>query len=120
MLVPWIFTSLITGMTAYLPVQVASCEISTPAFVPQSGDQAGWDQIGNYVLHVRFLNRNAEAVSRVVFQLDNGTTITDAGSFSQNVLIDHRLPLDKTDATGCSLYSVQLADGNTFYAASSK
>ena len=113
MLMPLTFSSLVTSITVSSPVQIASCEILTPISVPQAGDQGGFDQIGNYELHVRFLNRGAEPISRVVFQLSDGTTVTDVGNFTQNALIDHRLPLDATHATGCSLSSVQLADGTT-------
>lgn len=117
MLLPLVFASLLTGVAASPPVQVATCEVSTPTSVPQFGESGGIGQTGDYALHVRFLNTSAKPVSRVSFQLDDGTTVVDSGKFSPNIVIDRSINLDATNSTGCSLLSVQFADGSQWIAA---
>lgn len=107
------FTAMIlaalTGYANALPVNVASCEIETPIVVPQG--EAGSQIIGGYALHVRFSNTAAQPISRVVFRLNDGTTVSDTGTFSPGVSIDHKLALNDENATSCTADSAVLADG---------
>ncbi len=106
------FTAMIlaalTGYTTALPVK-ASCEISTPTLVPQG--EAGEQMIGGYSLHVIFTDTAAEPLSKIAFRLNDGTTVSDVGTFSPGVSIEHRLALNDENATSCTADSVVLANG---------
>jgi hypothetical protein len=106
-----IILAALTGYANTLPVNVASCQIETPLVLPLgSGDGPG-QTIGRYALHVRFSDTAAQPISKVVFRLNDGTTVSDAGTFSPGVSIDHRLALNDENATSCTADSAVLADG---------
>lgn len=94
-----------------LPVQLRTCDIAQPIVSPQSGDLGGFETIRGYQLHVRFTNVATEPITKVVFALNDGTTVADSGTFSPAVAIDHTIALNASEATGCAVQSVVLADG---------
>lgn len=104
-----IILAALTGYTNAPPVNVASCQVETPIMVPQ-GD-AGSQIIGGYALHVRFSDTAAQPISKVVFRLNDGTTVSDMGTFSPGVSIDHKFALNDENATSCTVDSAVLADG---------
>ena len=99
----------VTSYTSGQPVNVASCAIESPIIVPSN--DGGPQIIGGYALHVRFTNTAAQPLSKVVFRLNDGTTVSDAGTFSPGVSINHKLALNETNATSCTAESAILADG---------
>jgi hypothetical protein len=106
-----IILATLTGYTNSQPVNVASCQIETPITLPLgSGDGPG-QVIGRYALHVRFSDTAAQPISKVVFRLNDGTTVSDVGTFSPGVSIDHNLALNDENATSCTADSAVLADG---------
>lgn len=102
---------LAAAISTDLPIHVDACNISPPVATPQTGDQVGFDTIGGYQLHVRFTDLATESITKVVFALNDGTLVSDTGTFSPGVVIDHTLRLDTTSATACAVTSVLLADG---------
>lgn len=94
-----------------LPVQLLTCDVTQPIVSPQTGDSGGFDVIRGYQLHVRFTNVAAVPITTVVFRLNDGTMVTDRGTFSPTVAIDHTINLHASDATGCAVQSVVLSDG---------
>jgi hypothetical protein len=65
---------------------------------------------------VRFSDTALEPISRVTFTLDDGATVSDIGTFSPGVTINHVLQLASTEATSCSVTAVSFADGATWHA----
>ena len=96
------------------PGALAKCEVSTP--VTLWGGDGDTPMAGGYALRVRFSDTAAESLSRVTFTLDDGTMITDAGTFSPGVTIDHNWRLASTGATSCAVTAVTFADGTTWHA----
>lgn len=109
------FTSLILssliGVASLPPIELASCEVSTR--ITLSNDDAP-STVGPSALHVRFFNIGAEPISRVTFTLDDGATVSDVGTFSPGVAIDHDLRLASTAATSCVVSEVAFANGTTW------
>jgi hypothetical protein len=101
----------VTGFVNVLPVTVASCQISDPVRVPSDAGLGGFETIGAPQLHVRFSDTASEPISRIVFRLNDGTTVSDVGNFSPGVSIDHTLPLKDSNATSCAVDAVLLTDG---------
>jgi hypothetical protein len=99
------------ALATSLPVHVQTCTVSQPSIVPQTGELAGFDSIGGYQLHVRFTNVGTTPIKKISFALNNGTTVTDTGTFSPGVPIDHVIRIDADDATACDVKSLVLADG---------
>ena len=102
----------VTATLPALPVQVETCDILQPVVAPQSGELGGFDTIRGYKLHVRFTDVAAEPITTLVFGLNDGTKVTDAGTFSPRIPIDQTIDLDASDATGCAPQSVILSDGS--------
>jgi hypothetical protein len=100
----------LTGYTSVPPVNVASCQIETPIIVPQ-GNDGDSETIGGYSVRVRFSDAAAQPISKVVFRLNDGNTVSDVGTFSPGVSIDHKLALNDQNATACTADSAVLADG---------
>jgi hypothetical protein len=100
----------VTSVINVLPVSVASCEVLEPVRVPEAND-SWFDTVGRYSLHVRFSDIASEPVSKVIFRLNDGSTVSDVGTFSPGVSIDHTLPLNDMNARSCAVDSVVLADG---------
>jgi hypothetical protein len=113
-----VFTSLILGsmisLTSAPPVALAKCEVLTP-FTQQQGDGSA-TTTGSFALHVRFSDAAQQTISRVVFTLDDGTNINDAGTFSPGITISHTLGLESTAATSCSVTAVEFKDGSMWHA----
>ncbi len=112
MLISLMLSSLI-GLSSAPPVKLAKCEVSTPIIVP-SGNDAGDTTVGTYALQVRFSDTAPEPISRVTFTLNDGATVSDVGTFSPGVTINHTLRLASTEATSCSVTAVNFADGGTW------
>jgi hypothetical protein len=110
MLMPITLSSLV-GLSAVPPVKIATCDF------PITASYGDGDSVTNgaYSVRIRFVNVANQAISRVRFSLDDGTSVVDAGTFSPSVTIDHILLLPKsTDATSCSVSSVTFADGESW------
>jgi hypothetical protein len=110
MLVLLILGSLV-GLSSTSPVRLATCEVVTPT-VLQSDN--GPTTIGRYALRVRFTDTTSEPISRVTFTLDDGSQVSDVGTFSPGVAINHGLCLSSTDATSCAVTIVLFANGATW------
>lgn len=110
------FTSLMLGSLIALasapPIELARCEVSKPLTVWSNNDDR--PTVGPSALHVRFSDIAAEPISRVTFTIDNGTTISDVGTFNPGVAIDHNLRLASAAATSCVVSAVTFADGATW------
>lgn len=102
------------GLTSAPPVEIAKCDVWSP--VPQDQGDGAPTPSGAFTLHVRFSNSAQQPISRVTFTLNDGTTVSDVGTFSPGVTIDHALALKETQAESCSVTAVQFADGGTWTA----
>jgi hypothetical protein len=111
MLMPLMLSSLI-GLTSNPPVELATCEVTTPV-IQQQGDGSS-ATVGQYSLHVRFADTAQQPISRVTFTLEDGTSVIDVGTFSPGVTINHALPLESTSAGPCEVTAVEFADGATW------
>jgi hypothetical protein len=107
MLVPLMLSSLV-ALSSTPPVRLATCEVVAPTTV--QGDN-GSATVGRYALHVRFADATSEPISRVTFTLDDGSQVSDVGTFSPGVAINHALELSSTDATSCAVTVVRFANG---------
>jgi hypothetical protein len=96
------------GLTSMSPVKLSTCEVWAP--IVQQSDY-GSAPIGAYSLHVRFSNETQQPISRVLFVLSDGTKVSDVGTFSPGVTINHQLAINSTDAPHCSAIEVPLAAG---------
>jgi hypothetical protein len=94
-----------------VPVNLVSCRIVEPVLVPFDGGKGGFQKVGAHALHVRFTNIALEPITKVVFRLNDGSTVSDVGTFLRGVSIDHTLTLRDKKATSCAVDSVVLADG---------
>jgi hypothetical protein len=112
MLVPLILSSLV-GLSSTPPVRLATCEVSTPT--TGESDNAP-TTVGGYTLHVRFSDSTSDPISRVTFTLDDGTKVTDVGTFNPGVTINHVFELASSDATTCAITSIRFADGDIWNA----
>jgi hypothetical protein len=112
MLIPLMLSSLV-GLSSTTPIRLATCEVSTPnTFQNDNGPTT----VGEYTLHVRFSDATPEPISRVIFTLDDGSQVSDVGTFSPGVTINHELGLSSTAATSCAATVVRFADGSTWNA----
>ena len=107
MLVPLMLSSLV-GLSSTPPVRLATCEVLTPTTVQNDN---GPTTVGIYALHVRFSDATSEAISRVTFTLDDGSQVSDVGTFSPGVAINHALGLSSTHATSCAVTMVNFTNG---------
>ncbi len=112
MFVPLILSSIV-GLSSTAPVQVATCEVSTPTTVQSDN---GPTTVGGYTVHVRFTDSTSDPLARVTFTLDDGTKVIDVGVFSPGVTINHVFKLASNDATTCAVTSVTFADGDIWNA----
>jgi hypothetical protein len=96
------------GLNPASPIKLATCEVSTP--IVQQSDN-GSATFGTYALHVRFSNETQQPISRVLFVLNDGTKVSDVGTFSPGVTINHLLAIEDTGATSCSATEVEFATG---------
>ena len=101
----------VTATSPALPVQLEACEILQPIVAPQTGDLGGLDTIRGSQLRIRFTDTASQPIQKIVFSLNGGTSVTDTGTFSPGVPIDHRIDIDVKDATACAVESVTLVDG---------
>lgn len=106
-----ILSSLI-GLASVPPIQLTSCEVWTPVTISSNDD--GSTSVGASALHVRFSDIAAEPISRVTFALDDGAAVSDVGTFSPGVAIDHNFRLANSAATSCVVSAVTFADGTTW------
>ena len=107
MVAPLVLSSLV-ALSSTPPVRLATCEVSTLANVQSDNGPA---TVGGYTLHVRFFNTASQPISRVTFTLNDGSRVTDVGTFSPGITIDHMLRLASSDATTCTATAVRFADG---------
>jgi hypothetical protein len=112
MLVPLVLGSLV-GLSSTSPVRLSTCEVVAPIIV-QDGD--GPTTVGTYALRVRFTDTTSDPISRVTFTLNDGSQVSDVGTFSPGVAINHGLGLASTDATSCAVTIVVFANGTTWNA----
>jgi hypothetical protein len=108
--------ALVTALATQQPVHLASCELSAPVRDLHMGTDIGTTIDGGYTLHVRFSDSAAEPLTRVVFELSDGSRIVDAGRFAPGVTIDHLFNLPPNTATSCSVGSATFADGTQWAA----
>jgi len=98
------------------PVHIASSEIVTPIQTLHMGKEIGPTVAGGYELHVRFTNDGNQPIKRIVFALNDGRTVVDAGNFAPGVTIDHTFDLPPCDADSCRVDSATFADGTQWKA----
>src|SRR5713226_5036195 len=98
------------------PVHIASSEIVTPIQTLHMGKEIGPTVAGGYELHVRFTNDGNQPITRIVFALNDGSTVVDAGTFAPGVTIDQTLDLARSDADSCTIESATFADGTQWKA----
>lgn len=110
--IPFLFVAL----SANPPVHVIKCVVSRPTMNVHMGTDIGTTESGNYDLHVRFVDRDDEPLTRVVFALNDGARVVDAGKFSPGVVIDHTFRLDPNTASSCNVSSATFADGTRWRA----
>jgi Haemolysin-type calcium binding protein related domain len=80
------------------------------------GRDIGTTETGGYNLRVQFANAGNQPITRVVFALNNGKTVVDAGTFAPGVMIKHEFDLAPTNAGSCHVESVTFADGTQWNA----
>jgi len=107
MFIPLVLGTLI-GVASTSPIKLSTCEVWAPT-VGQTDN--GPETIGAYVLHVRFSNTTQQPISRVTFTLNDGRMVSDVGTFSPGITINHLLPLKGTDAASCSVFAADVASG---------
>jgi hypothetical protein len=112
MLVTLMLGSLI-GLSSMSPVRLATCEVLTPTTVQNDN---GPTTVGVYALHVRFADTTSQPISRVTFTLDDGSQVSDVGTFSPGVAINHALGLTTTTARSCEATMVRFANGTIWNA----
>jgi hypothetical protein len=110
----------VTSYTNDVPINLVSCQVSEPSLVPFDGAIGGLEKVGGSALLVRFSDTASEPISKVVFRLNDGTTVSDVGTFSPGVSINHTLPLRDGNATSCVIDSVVLADGTEIAASTQR
>jgi hypothetical protein len=98
------------------PVHVATCDISTPTPALNIGTDGVPMAGGGNELHVRFSNDGNQPITRIVFALNGGGTVVDAGTFAPGVTIDHRFDVIPSEADSCSVESATFADGTEWNA----
>jgi hypothetical protein len=108
--------TLVAALAVQSPVHVATCEISAPTQELNLGDVGPAVFTGGYELHVRFTNGGNQPITRIVFALNDGSTVVDAGTFTPGVTIKHTFDLTPTDADSCSVASATFADGTRWSA----
>jgi len=97
------------------PVSVATCDVSSPTLLQMGADINSMDY-GGYTLHVTFADIAPETVSKVTFALNDGTQVSDVGTFSPNATIDHLLDIAPTEAQSCSVSAVHFTNGQEWTA----
>jgi hypothetical protein len=108
-MMPVLGTALLVALTTQSPVHVAKCNVWGPQV--SFNDDGVPKSTGGYDLHVRFVNDGTQAIRRIVFALNDGTRVVDAGKFVPGVTIDHLLRTQPNSADTCSVASVTFADG---------
>ncbi|HEY3674817.1 MAG TPA: hypothetical protein VGK84_02380 [Candidatus Tumulicola sp.] len=112
MLAPLMLGSLL-GLSSMPPVRLATCQVLTPTTVQ---NDSGPTTVGIFALRVRFADTTSETISRVTFTLDDGSQVSDFGTFSPGIGINHALALSNTSATSCAVTAVRFVDGTTWNA----
>jgi hypothetical protein len=102
---------LVAALAVQSPVHVATCEVSAPTRDLNIGTDIGTTEIGGYQLRVRFTNGGNQPITRIVFALNDGSTVVDDGTFAPGVTIDHTFDLMPNNGDSCSVDSATLADG---------
>ena len=111
-MLPSLMLSSMISLTSVPPVALSKCEVFPPA-IQQQGDSAA--PSGGYTMHVRFSDAAQQTISRVTFTLDDGTQISDAGTFSPGITINHTFGLESTAAASCAVTAVEFKDGSTWH-----
>ncbi|HTJ28740.1 MAG TPA: hypothetical protein VMA36_21480 [Candidatus Limnocylindria bacterium] len=102
---------LAAALSAQAPVKLAACRVTAPVANLHMGRDIGTTYSGDYALHVRFSDVSRRPIKRVVFALNDGSTVTDAGTFSPGVKIRQTLDLSPTNGDSCDIRSVTFSDG---------
>jgi hypothetical protein len=108
--------TLVAALAVQSPVHVETCDIFAPIIDLHMGTDIGTTETGAYNLRVRFANDGNQPITRVVFALNDGRTIVDAGTFAPGVMINHWFDLAPTNADSCHVESVTFADGTRWNA----
>ena len=107
---------LVAALSMQPPVHVAACEISDPSPAFNIGSDGAATQTSEPTLHLRFSNEGTAPIKRIVFTLNDGTKVIDAGTFAPGVTIDHSFDIMQPDADSCSVTSATFADGEMWSA----
>lgn len=107
---PLAVSVLFAALAIHAPVDVATCEVLSPTPALNIGDDGVPSAQSGNQLHVRFSNRGDQPITRIVFDLDDGSRVVDAGTFAPGVTIDHTFDIGPGDANACTVDSVAFAD----------
>lgn len=113
MFLPVVLGSLL-AMSAPSPVSLATCDVSSQQTALPAIDDASPTTFEYSFLHVNFTNVQSRTISRIQFTLDDGTNVTDRGTFSQNVAIDHSFDIGSARASSCRVTAVTFTDGTSW------
>lgn len=108
--------TLVAALAMQPPVHVETCQVAAPIQQLNMGTDIGPTVTGGYELHVRFTNDRDQTITRIVFALNDGRTVADAGRFAPGATIDQTFDLAPTDADSGSVNSVTFADGTQWRA----
>jgi hypothetical protein len=104
--------TLVAVLAVQPPVHLETCKIEAPVQQLHMGRDIGPTVTGGHELHVRFTNDGNQPITRIVFALNDGRTVADAGTFAPGVTIDQTLDLGPSDdADSGRVESVTFADG---------
>jgi hypothetical protein len=98
------------------PVHIAACEVFGAPADLNIGNDGVPSAPAVSQLHVRFSNAGNQPIKRVVFTLNDGSHVVDAGTFTSGVTIDHDFDIAGDEASSCSVSSVTYADGSQWKA----
>jgi hypothetical protein len=107
---------LVAALAMRPPIHIATCDISAPSPALNIGTDGVPTPSGGNELHVRFSNDGNQPITRIVFALNGGSTVVDAGTFAPGATIDHRFDVVPSEADSCSVESATYADGTEWNA----
>jgi hypothetical protein len=101
---------LFAALAMRAPVDITTCEVLSPTPALNIGDDGVPSEQSGNELHIRFSNRGAQPITRIVFDLGDGSRVADVGTFAPGVTIDHTFEIGPGDANACAVDSVAFAD----------
>jgi hypothetical protein len=113
MFLPLLLAVLISQSTT-TPVDLKSCQVTTWQTSLPTVYNALPTTFESRVVNVRYVNDQSKAISRIQFTLDDGTKVTDVGTFSPGVTIDHSFGIGYAKARSCRVTAVQFTDGTSW------